>query len=167
MAEQSVVCVYDSMTNVENAVKKLKESGIPASQVSVVSQNLQSEKEVHGYAAIGAETGAFAGGLFGLLVGAAFFWVPGAGLTVIAGSLASMLLGGVEGALAGAVGGGMIGLLLGDKVSKEHIGQYEELLKGRNHLVIVQGSIDEANKAYNILKDTDEVELDLHLEPAS
>jgi uncharacterized membrane protein len=152
------------MDDVENAVNKLKEGEVATEQVSVVSKSLESGEETHGYITSGAEVGAWTGGLFGLLAGSAFLWLPGVGFTVIIGTLASTLLAGVEGAVAGALGGGLIGSLLGEKISKEHIGKYEEMLKGGNHLVIVQGSSDEAKRAYDILKDTNEVALDLHME---
>ena len=164
MTEQCVVCVYDSMTDVENAVNMLKQRGYSTKQVSVISKNLESEKETHGYITFGAETGAWTGGLFGLLAGSAFLWIPGVGFTVIVGTLASTLLAGIEGALVGALGGGLIGELLGERVSKEHIGKYNEMLKGGKHLVIVQGSTEEASRAYDILKETNNVELNLHIE---
>ena len=164
MAEQSVVCIYDSMNDVENAVNKLKEGGVATEQVSIISKSLESEKETHGYITSGAEVGAWAGGLFGLFVGSAFLWIPGVGFTVIIGTLASTLLAGAEGAVVGALGGGLIGNILGEKISKEHIGKYEEMLKSGNHLIVVQGSSDEAKRAYDILKDTNEIALDLHIE---
>ena len=62
MAEQSVVCIYDSMNDVENAVNKLKEGGVATEQVSIISKSLESEKETHGYITSGAEVGGAFGG---------------------------------------------------------------------------------------------------------
>ena len=81
MNEHCVVGVYDVMSKAEEAIRKLDRTGFPIKQVSIVGQNLQSEKEVHGYVTAGdiakggAGTGAWVGGLFGLLIGAAFLWV--------------------------------------------------------------------------------------------
>ena len=49
MPEQSVVGMYDTMAHVEGALRKLDEAGFPIAHVSIVSQNLQSEREVVGY----------------------------------------------------------------------------------------------------------------------
>jgi hypothetical protein len=70
-----------------------------AGSVSIVSQNLEGEKQVHGYittgdvAEKGAVTGAWVGGIFGLLIGAAFIWVPGFGPLLVAGPLAAAIGG--------------------------------------------------------------------------
>jgi hypothetical protein len=49
MPEQSVVGMYDTMAQVEGALRKLDKAGFPIAHVSIVSQNLQSEREVVGY----------------------------------------------------------------------------------------------------------------------
>lgn len=167
--EKSVVAVYDTMSKAEEAIRKLNQGGFPIKQVSILAKNLESEKEVHGYitkgdvAKTGAGTGAWLGGLFGILIGAAFIWVPGFGPLVVAGPLAAMLLGGVEGAVAGAAGGGLLGALVGWGVSKKHILKYEENLKGGKYLVVAHGSAEEVSRAHNILKDTDAKEVNFHV----
>jgi len=161
------------MSEAEEAVRMLDRGGFPIQQVSIVAQNLESEKEVHGYVTVGdiaksgAGTGAWVGGLFGLLIGAAFIWVPGFGPLVVAGPLAAMLLGGIEGLVAGAAGGGLLGALVGWGVSKEHILKYEERLKGGKYLVIAHGSAEEVAKAHNILEGSGATELNVHTAEAS
>lgn len=168
MSEQSVIGVYHTMPEAEEAVRTLDRGGFPIRQVSIVAQDLESEKEVHGYITTGdvvksgAGTGAWVGGLFGLLIGAAFIWVPGFGSLVIAGPLAAALMGGIEGALAGAAGGGVLGALVGWGVSKEHILKYEETLKGGKYLVIAHGSAEDVAKARNILQGTAASEVNVH-----
>ena len=46
MPEQSVVGVYDTMAQAEGTVRKLDEAGFPIAHVSIVSQSLQSEREL-------------------------------------------------------------------------------------------------------------------------
>ncbi|MGC8780866.1 MAG: general stress protein [Anaerolineae bacterium] len=168
MSEQSVVGVYRTMSEAEEAVRVLDRGGFPIKQVSVLAQNLESEKAVHGYvtagdvAKAGAGTGAWVGGLFGLLVGAAFIWVPGFGPLLVAGPFAAMLLGGVEGVMAGAASGGLLGALVGWGVSKQHILKYEEHLKGGKYLVIAHGSAEEVARAQNILQGTAAIEVTQH-----
>ncbi len=161
------------MDAAEDAVQKLHESGFPVAQISILSQNLQSERKIHGFisagdvAKTGAGVGAWTGGIFGLLVGAAFIWVPGVGPLLVAGSLASALVGGVEGAAAGGGLGGLLGALTGWGVSKQHIPKYEDSIKGGKYLVIAHGSAEEVHKAQEVLEGSDKAELEHHAEPAA
>ena len=173
MSDQSVIGVYHTMSKTEEAIRTLSRSGFPITQISITAQNLESEKEVHGYitagdvAKTGAGTGAWVGGLFGLLAGAAFIWVPGFGPLVVAGSLAAVLMGGAEGAAVGAVGGGLLGSLVGWGVSKKHIIKYEEHLKGGKYLVIAHGNAEEMTRAHNILQGTAATEVTRHTETSA
>jgi hypothetical protein len=80
-------------------VHKLDEAGFSITDVSIVSQNLQTEKEVVEYITVEGEsqkgliTGAWAGGLLSMLAGVAFLWIPEFGPLIVAGRLASLLLG--------------------------------------------------------------------------
>jgi hypothetical protein len=166
--ESSAVGIYNNMDDAEEAVKKLGEGGFPIQHVSIIATNLGSEKKIHGFvtscdvAKSAARTGAWVGGIFGLLVGAAFLWVPGVGPLIVAGSLGSALLGGVEGAVAGAAVTGVFGWLASIGISKEHILKYEESVKAGKYLVIAHGSPDDANKARAILEGTRPAQLNVH-----
>jgi hypothetical protein len=176
MPEQSVVGMYDTMAQVEGALRKLDEAGFPIAHVSIVSQNLQSEKEVVGYITVedvakkGLITGAWAGGLLGLLTGVAFLWIPGFGPLIVAGQLASLLLGvlsGMEGAVIGAAYGGVLGTLAGWGVAQDHIFKYEEHVRAGKHLVIVHGKLEEVARARSILQDTRAIALHVHAEASA
>ena len=173
MSEQSVIGVYNTMAEAEDAVRMLDKGKFPIKQVSFLAQDLQSVKEVHGYvtagdvARVGANTGGWVGGLFGILVGAAFLWVPGFGPLLVAGSFAAMLLGGMEGVVAGAAGGGLLGALVGWGVSKQHILKYEEHLKGGKYLLITHGSAEEVTRAQKILQGTGALEVTHHVEASA
>jgi hypothetical protein len=166
--QSSVVGIYHTMEAAEEAVHTLDRAGFPLKQVSIVAQNLESEKEIQGYitagdvAMSGAGTGAWMGGLFGLLIGAAFIWAPGFGPLLVAGPLAAVLLGGVEGAVVGAAGGGLLGVLVGWGVSKQHILKYEEKVKSGKYLIIAHGDAELVGKARAILENTDAEELAVH-----
>ena len=171
MPEQSVVGVYDTLAQVEGALRRLDEAGFPITHVSIVSQNPQSEKEVVGYITVedvakkGLITGAWASGLLGLLTGAAFLWIPGFGPLIAAGKLASLLLevlSGMEGAVIGSAYGGVLGTLAGWGVSQEHIFKYEEHVRAGKHLVIVHGNAEEIAHAHSILQDTRAATLHVH-----
>ena len=169
MSDQSVIGVYETMSKAEEAIGALNRGGFPITQISITAQNLESEKEIHGFittgdvAKSGAGTGAWVGGLFGLLAGAAFVWVPGFGPLIVAGSLAAMLIGGAEGVVVGTAGGGLLGGLIGWGVSKQHILKYEEHLKSGKYLVIAHGSTEEVARAQNILQSTGATEMTHHV----
>src|SRR6266446_6300424 len=136
MAERSVVGVYESLAQAEEAVHTLDRAGFPVKHVSIVTQNLASDQTMHGSLTPGAAliprdaaTGAWVGGLLSLLVGVAFFWVPGFGPLVV-GRLASLLLLGAEGALVGATAGSFLGTLANWGMTEEHIRDYEQQVQG-------------------------------------
>ena len=170
MAEQSVVGVYDTMTRAEEALRALDRGAFPVTQISIIGSDLQSEKEVHGFitagdvAKTGAGTGAWVGGLFGLLAGTALIFVPGFGPLLVAGPFAASLLGGIEGALAGAAGGGLLGALAGWGVSKERIPKYEEQVKAGKYLLVAHGSREDVARAEALLRDTGAAELTTNAE---
>lgn len=166
--DKSVIAVYGTMEAAESAIKQVIEKGFPAKQLSIVAQNLKTEENVHGFvmtgdvAKAGAETGAWTGGIFGLLIGAGFFLVPGFGPLMAAGSLASMLFVGAEGATFGAAGGGILGALAGLGVSHRHIIKYEDSLVAGKYLVIARGSDDEVATAKGLLAETNAEEVQEH-----
>ena len=65
---ESVVGTYKNMKDAEAAIEQLAKSDFPIQQVSIVSNGLESEKEIHGFvtrgdlAKSGAGTGAWVGG---------------------------------------------------------------------------------------------------------
>jgi hypothetical protein len=173
VAENSLVGVYKTLGEAEAAVRSLGDAGFPIQKVSIIARHLEGDRRVHGYvtscdvAKSSAVTGAWVGGIFGLLVGAAFLWIPGVGPLVVAGSLASMLLGGLEGAVAGASVTGLLGWLINLGISKEKIIKYEEAVKAGKFLVIAQGPTDAVNKARGILGASKPELLDIHAQSAA
>jgi hypothetical protein len=157
MIQQSSLHTFHRMTDAEDAVKRLIDQQFPADQISIVTQNIETEKQIHGYitpgdvAKDGIGTGAWMGGLFGLLLGAAFVWVPGFGPLIVAGPFAAALLGALEGTVVGATGGGLLGGLFGWGVSREHILKYEEVIKAGDYLVIANGDETQVKQARDIL----------------
>ena len=79
----SVVAVYPDHPTAERAVRRLHKEGFAMKDLSIVGRDFQVTEEPVGfvsagdYAAAGAGTGAWVGGLFGLLLGAAFMILPG------------------------------------------------------------------------------------------
>lgn len=170
MADQSTVAVYETLAQAEAAVRALDQDRYPITQVSIVAQNLETEKEVRGFitagdvAMQGIGTGAWYGGVFGLLMGGAFLMVPGFGPLVVAGSLAAALLGAVHGAAFGAAGGGLLGALVGWGVSRDHVIKYEDHVKGGKYLLVAHGNAEEVARAQDILRGSAATELNRHTE---
>jgi hypothetical protein len=81
--------VYDTVAQVEGILQKVDKAGFPIGHVSIVSQDLQTEKKVVGDITVenvankGLIAGAWAGGLLSLLAGAAFLWIPEFGPLIV------------------------------------------------------------------------------------
>src|SRR3982750_4209006 len=127
------------------------------SDLSIVGRDFQVTEAPIGfvgavdYAATGAGTGAWVGGLFGLLIGAAFLVLPGVGPVIIAGPLSAALLGGLEGALAGAALGALTGALVGWGVPKEQALKFEAQVKAGKFLVVARGTPEAIERAQSLL----------------
>lgn len=158
----AVVGVYDSMKDAEAAVRALLEQGVPADQVSIVGQDLHSETEVHGFvstgdvAKTGAKTGAWVGGLFGVLTGAAVLFVPGVGALIVLGPLAAGALAAAEGAAAG----GGLGAVLGHFLAKRHVPKFSRHLEAGKYLVLRHQP--QASDAQMLQQHTTPIEVDHH-----
>jgi hypothetical protein len=146
------------MAQAEEAVHTLDHAGFPVKHVSIVTQNLASDRAAQGYitpgndmAPYGAATGAWVGGLLGVLAGAAFLWLPGFRPLLVAGRFGALLLAGVEGTLAGAATGSLLGALVSWGIAEEHILDDEEQWRDGKYLVIAYGTAEEVALAYAIL----------------
>ena len=79
----SVVAVYNSHTEAEEAVAKLSAASFDITKVSIIGKDYHTEEKVVGYYSTGDRMktwgglGAFWGGIWGLLFGAGFFFDPG------------------------------------------------------------------------------------------
>src|SRR5215217_7101996 len=148
-AGSSVIAVYPDHASAENAVRLLHKEGFSMRDLSIVGREFQVSEEPVGFvstgdfAAAGAGTGAWVGGLFGLLMGAAFLILPGLGPVIVAGPLSMALLGGLEGALAGAALGALGGALVGWGVPHEQALKYELNVKAGKFLVIARGTAED------------------------
>lgn len=121
-------------------------------KLSVVGKDVHTDEHVVGYYNAGdrmkywGKTGAFWGGLWGLLFGAAFFWVPGVGPLLIAGPLPAWIVGALEGA---AVVGGLSAFgagLYSIGIPKNTVLQYETAIKTDRFLLVAHGAAAEAAK---------------------
>jgi hypothetical protein len=155
--ENSIVAVFDTHTQAENAIKELQTSGFDMKKLSIVGKDYHTEEQVVGYYNAGdrmrywGKMGAFWGGIWGWLMGAAFFFVPGLGPMLVAGPLVAGIIGALEGAVVvgglSAIGAGLFSL----GIPKDSVLELETALKADKFLVVAHGTADEVAKAKQIL----------------
>jgi uncharacterized membrane protein len=164
----SVVAIYETHSQAEEAVKELQRSGFDMKKMSIVGKDYHSDEHVVGYYNIGdrmkywGKLGAFWGGIWGWLFGAAFFAIPGIGPILVAGPLVGWIVAALEGAVVvgglSAVGAGIYSI----GIPKDSVVEYEEALRADKFLLLAHGTADEVDKAKDILQTTDPLEVTLH-----
>lgn len=164
----SCVAIYDTHDEAERAITMLEKAGFNMKSLSIVGRDYHSEEKVHGYYNTGdrvkfwGKTGAFWGGLWGILFGSAFLFVPGLGPLVVGGPLVHAIIGGLEGAALTGGLGALGGALYSIGIPKDSIIKYETALKADRFLLVVQGSPEEVKRAQKILDVSKDVETAVH-----
>jgi len=168
--KNSVVAIYLSHVEAEEAVKQLQRGGIDMKALSIVGKETHTEEQAVGYynnsdrMKYWGKAGAFWGGFWGLLFGSAFFVIPGIGPLLVAGPLVAWIVGALEGAVVvgglSAIGAGLYGI----GIPKDSVVKYELALKTDKYLLMVHGTSSEVGKAREIIQDTHPISVDLHAE---
>jgi len=169
----SVVAVFESHDQAENAIRELQKDGFDMKKLSIVGKDYHTEEHVVGYYTTGdrmlywGKVGAFWGGFWGLLLGSAFFWVPGIGQLLVAGPLVMWIVGALEEA---AVVGGVSALgaaLFSIGIPKNSVMQYETEVKSGKLLLVAHGTFDDVQRAKDLLKQTQATTTTIHAERAA
>lgn len=164
----SVVAIFESHGQAEEAVKGLQRAGLDMKKLSIVGRDYHTDESVVGYYNAGdrmrywGKQGAFWGGIWGMLFGAAFFAVPGIGPVVVAGPLVSWMVGALESA---AVVGGLSVLgagLFSIGIPKDSVLKYEVALKADKFLLVAHGTAAEVARARDIIAESHPLQLELH-----
>ena len=164
----SVIAVYNSHTEAEQAVAKLGAASFDIKKVSIIGKDYHSEENVVGYYTTGDRMkswggiGAFWGGIWGLLIGAGFFLIPGVGPVLVAGPFLAALVGALESA---AVVGGVSALVAGLVslgIPKDRAIKYEAEIKADKFVLAVHGADEELERAHAILATTSPVSIETH-----
>ena len=166
--QNSVVAVYRTHTEADQAVKELQRGGVDMHKLSIVGKGYHTDEQVVGYYNTGdrmkywGKVGAFWGGFWGLLVGSALFVIPGLGPILAAGPVVAWIVAGLESAVA--VGGlGVLGAgLYSIGIPKDSIVKYETALKTDQFVLIAHGTAAEVARAKDIIETTHPAQLDLH-----
>ena len=174
MSEQnSIVAIYESHRQAEDAVRELQKSGFNMKKLSIVGKDYHTDENVVGYYNTGnrmmywGKMGAFWGGLWGMLFGSAFFFVPGIGPLLVAGPLVAWIVGVLESA---AMVGGLSALgaaLVSIGIPKDSVLQYEESVKAGKFLLLLHGTPQEVEHAKDRLDNTHATATAVHAEPVA
>ena len=166
--KNSVVAIFESHDQAEDAIRELQKSGFDMKKLSIVGKDYHTEENVVGYYNTGdrmkywGKLGAFWGGFWGLLFGSAFFWVPGIGQVLVAGPLVMWIVGALEGAVvtAGltALGAGLYSI----GIPKNSVLQYETQVKNGKLLLVAHGTADEVRRAKDLLDQTEANSATIH-----
>ena len=153
----SAFFVFDSHAAAEDAIRTLGQSGFDMKKLSLVGKGYHSEEKPMGFYTAGDRikawggTGAFWGGIWGLLLAPAVFVLPGLGVVGMAGPIVATLVGALEGAV---VVGGLSALgaaLTQVGVPKDQVIKYEAALKVDKYLLVVHGSAADQERARGVL----------------
>jgi hypothetical protein len=164
----TVIAVYNSHTEAEQAVAKLGAASFDIKKVSIIGKDYHTEENVVGYYSTGDRMkswggiGAFWGGIWGLLVGAGFFLIPGVGPVLVAGPFLAALIGALESA---AVVGGVSALaagLVSLGIPNDSAIKYEAEIKADKFVLAVHGTSEELEQARAILAATSPLSIETH-----
>jgi hypothetical protein len=138
---QNVVGMFDTRTEAETAIHRLKETGIAPESISIAMKDVRDSgglaettgaHDLSGEAATaGAVSGATVGTLVGLSLVGSTFVLPGLGTFLIGGPLAAALAG----AGIGAASGGLLGALIGSGIPEAEAEHYAAGI-GRGQIVL-------------------------------
>ncbi len=166
--QNSVVAVYQTHKEADQAIKELQRGGVDMHKLSIVGKGYHTDEQAVGYYNTGdrmkhwGKAGAFWGGFWGLLFGSAFFMIPGLGTILAAGPVVAWIVGALESA---AVVGGLSALgagLYSMGIPKDSIVKYETALKTDQFLLIAHGTAAEVVKAKDIIEMTHPAQLSVH-----
>lgn len=153
----SLFALFEKKSQLENAVKQLKQAGFAQNDISILLSNSSFDSEIRLENATKAPEGAFSGGAIGLVIGVALGWLTGVGILQIPGAgffiSAGPLMAAVAGAGIGGTLGGMTGALVGLGIPEYEAKRYVGFVKGGGQLLSVH--IDDEvlqTKANKILK---------------
>ena len=161
VADSSVpVYLFDTHAQAEAAIRALDAAGIDMKKLSLIGKGAHTEEHAVGFYTAGdrikswGATGAFWGGVWGLLLAPAVFVLPGLGLVALAGPVVATLVSALEGAvLVGGVSA-VSAALMQVGVPKDEAIRYETALKVDKYVLVVHGNAHDAAQARAIVSGT-------------
>jgi uncharacterized membrane protein len=166
---RTVVGVFNSVQEAQNAVRELESSGVSRSDISIVAnknavgyETMDSvDRDKASDVVADAGIGAAIGGVGGLLLSAAgALTIPVIGPILAAGPIAAALTG----AGIGAAAGGLVGALTETGVPEEHARHYAEGVRRGDVLVTVRAPHGREDEVCDILDRNNAVDVDERVE---
>jgi uncharacterized membrane protein len=153
----SVVAIFQTHPDAEQAVRELQRAGIDMRTMSIVAKDVHTDEQVVGYYNVGDRMkkwggmGALWGGFWGFMFGSAFFAIPGIGPLLVAGPLVTWIVGALEGATVvgglSALGAGLFSI----GIPKNSVLEYEAAVRSDKYVLIVHGTAAQVAKAKEVL----------------
>ncbi len=159
---ETVVGLFRTREQAEEAVRELKNKGFSEDEISVLAADQEKELKYRDAninldrhnLTDGAAVGGALGGLAGLLAGAGTVLIPGLAPLIALGPLAATLTG----IAAGGIAGGLIDF----GIPEEEGRRYEDEVKSGFILVAVKAEEADADEAASVMHDKNAVEVKKH-----
>jgi hypothetical protein len=175
MNMKTIVGLFDTFNQAQNAINELEKAGIPHADISLIASNASGEYDSYlnsdrpitspenvsagespSATGTGATVGTVVGGVTGLLMGLGLIAIPGLGPIAAAGWFVSTLTG----AGIGALTGGLLGALTHVGVPEEDAAYYHEGVRRGGTLLAVKAEENIAQSVASILDDNGAVDID-------
>lgn len=148
-ASQTIIGVFESRANAENAVNSLRQQGFTREEINIISKKPQGQDvnyDDDDDITDGTLTGGTIGGIGGLLLGAGVVAIPGiAPIVALAG-------GPIAAAVGGAIAGGITGGLIDWGIPADESQHYEEEVSQGSILAIIRTDAGKVDSVAQILK---------------
>ena len=155
--KNAVYCIAQDHLQVETIVNKLKESGFPNNEISVLFPDKTGTRDFAHEQNTKMPEGAATGGVAGMGTGAILGWLAGIGSLAIPGVgpfiAAGPIMGALGGAAVGGAAGGLIGALVGMGIPEYEAKLYDGKVRNGNVLISVHTeNSDQAKAVKNIFE---------------
>ena len=153
---KTIVALFDTFAEAQDAVQDLEAEGIGKGEISVVTSGQHAATSVpqSGPVATTADAtadepastgaGALIGAGLGILAGLAAVTIPGVGIVAAVGPI-------IAGGVVGAVAGGLVGSLVDAGVPEDEAEHYAEAVRAGGTLVTVRSNPTDADRVVRIL----------------
>jgi hypothetical protein len=154
---ESVVAVFQTHSEAEDAVRKLAQSGFDMKSLSVIGRGYHIDEKVIGFynlsdrVAFWGTRGAFWGGLWGLFTGGILITVPTIGAVAALGYLATSIIAGIESAVVVGAMSALSAALFSIGIPQDSVLEYETAIAADKFLVMAHGSAAELGIARSVL----------------